>query len=167
MSVETYNIDVYGVSFNALPNLPMWSEPSEEHLPAMRAFLRANSEALAISETELAEIDADENALYDLVSNYEHKHRADALGSIVAAAVDARLGYSDFGRGLVCAYQTDTDMLVGIGILRYYPWEQDNIPTMTTRGRDFFEEKLREVLEELGVPSDAIIIEEQFDSITC
>ena len=38
---------------------------------------------------------------------------------------------------------------------------------MTERGREFFEEKLREVLVELGVPSDAIIIEEQFDSITC
>lgn len=167
MSVETYNIEVYGVSFNSLPNLPLWSEPTDEHVPTMRAFLRANANALKISDAELAEIDTDEDALYDFVSNFKHKMRADDLGSLVAAAVDARLGYSDFGRGLVSAHQTDTDMLVGIGILRYYPWERDNIPTMTERGRDFFEEKLREVLVELGVPSDAIIIEEQFDSITC
>lgn len=167
MSVETYNIEVYGVSFNTLPNLPMWSEPTDEHVPTMRAFLRANAKALKISDAQLAEIDTDEDALYDFVSNFEHKMRADDLGSLVAAAVDARLGYSDFGRGLVCAHRTDTDMLVGIGILRHYPWERENIPTMTERGRDFFEEKLREVLEELGVPGDAICIEEQFDSITC
>lgn len=167
MSVETYSIEVYGVSFNSLPNLPMWSEPTDDHVPAMRAFLHANAAALAIFDAELAEIDADDDALYDFVSEYEYDGRADGLGSLIAAALDARLVYSDFGRGLACAYQTDTDMLVGIGILRHYPWERENIPVMTERGREFFEEKLREVLVELGVPSDAIIIEEQFDSITC
>ena len=167
MSVETYNIEVYGVSFNSLPNLPLWSEPAEEHAPAMRAFLRANAEALSISDEELSAADADDDALYDLVENFEHDGCPNALGSVVAAALDARLRSADEGMGLVVACQTDSDMLVGIGLLRHYPWERDDIPTMTDHGREAFEGKLREVLEELGVPADSIAIEEHFDVLTC
>lgn len=167
MSVETYSIEVFGASFNSLPNLPLWAEPTEGHAPAMRAFLRANAEALGITDEELAAADADEDALYDLVADFEHDGCTDGLGSLVAAAVDARLGSADEGKGLVGACQTDADMLVGIGILRHYPWEREGIPAMTDQGRESFEAKLREVLEELGVPSGSIKVEEQFDVLTC
>lgn len=167
MSVETYNIEVYGVSFNSLPNLPLWAEPADDHLPTVRAFLRANAEALSIPAADLEAATVDDDALYDLVENFEHDGCADDIGSLVAAALDARLRSTDEGKGLVGAHRTDADMLVGIGILRHYPWERDDVPTMTDEGREAFEDKLREVLEELGVPSGSIAIEEHFDVLTC